>query len=215
MAKFCSNCGASLERTAKFCTSCGAKVEEPPESLSAPSRGGAAPASESPAPLYDGRAPYPGEYRNPDADNPYAAGGFGERWGQYEPDRGWKEMFLRYDNRLNRKPYIMRELGITVATFVICFVISFVFGLVGVVVDSEGIITMGTGLATIASFAMVVPSTMLGIRRLHDLDKTGWWLLLGFVPLINLAFALYLIFVEGTRGPNRYGPDPLGNVEHW
>lgn len=55
------------------------------------------------------------------------------------------------------------------------------------------------------------------IKRLHDLNKSGWhllFLLTILIPLIGklfiLAFALYLFIAEGTAGPNRFGPDPLG-----
>lgn len=44
------------------------------------------------------------------------------------------------------------------------------------------------------------------IRRLHDLDKSGWLSLLSFVPLANVGLSFYLIFFKGTEGPNRFGP---------
>lgn len=57
----------------------------------------------------------------------------------------------------------------------------------------------------------------LSVKRLHDLDKTGWFLLiqvLFFIPAINLIlslFNLYLLFAPGTKGVNKYGDDPLTN----
>ncbi|MDO5770376.1 MAG: DUF805 domain-containing protein [Psychrobacter sp.] len=48
-------------------------------------------------------------------------------------------------------------------------------------------------------------------RRLNDLDKSGWWLLLMFVPLVNIAFSLYLFFAPGTVGPNQFGAPPRPN----
>ena len=53
---------------------------------------------------------------------------------------------------------------------------------------------------------------MLMIRRLHDLNLSGFFVLLGFVPLVSLGLLLYLLFKEGTTGDNSYGPDPLGAV---
>ena len=47
------------------------------------------------------------------------------------------------------------------------------------------------------------------IKRLHDLDMSGWWVLFKFVPLGNFLFVLMVGVFEGTSGPNRYGPDPL------
>lgn len=64
---------------------------------------------------------------------------------------------------------------------------------------------------TFYSLALVVPSLAVGARRLHDTGKSGWWQLIGLVPLIG-AIALILFFVtDGHRGPNRYGPEPAGD----
>jgi uncharacterized membrane protein YhaH (DUF805 family) len=46
------------------------------------------------------------------------------------------------------------------------------------------------------------------IRRLHDLGRSGWLILLAFVPIVSLGLALYLLFVPGDRGRNRFGLPP-------
>lgn len=48
------------------------------------------------------------------------------------------------------------------------------------------------------------------IKRLHDMDFTGWYVLLLLIPLANFAIWLMLFFKEGTFGPNSYGDDPKG-----
>lgn len=48
----------------------------------------------------------------------------------------------------------------------------------------------------------------IGIKRLHDLDQTGWFLLVTVIPVVNLIFCLWLLFWPGTKGDNQYGPDP-------
>ena len=48
-------------------------------------------------------------------------------------------------------------------------------------------------------------------RRLNDLDKSGWWQLLYLVPIVNILFALYLLFWPGTKGSNNYGLQPAKN----
>lgn len=53
----------------------------------------------------------------------------------------------------------------------------------------------------------IIPSLAVSVRRLHDSDKSGWWLLLSFVPAGALVlFIFYLL--DGTPGSNRHGPDP-------
>lgn len=59
------------------------------------------------------------------------------------------------------------------------------------------------------SLATLLPSLAVGARRLHDIDRTGWWLLIGFIPLIGLIVLIVFFASKGTPGPNRFGPDPL------
>jgi uncharacterized membrane protein YhaH (DUF805 family) len=59
------------------------------------------------------------------------------------------------------------------------------------------------------SLWVIIPGLALSIRRLHDLDKSGWALLIGLIPLVGGILLLIWYCTEGTRGPNLYGPDPL------
>ena len=54
-----------------------------------------------------------------------------------------------------------------------------------------------------------LPSLAVAVRRLHDSDKRGWWLLLGLTGIGGLVLLIFYL-LDGTRGPNRYGPDPKG-----
>ncbi|WP_052691790.1 DUF805 domain-containing protein [Teredinibacter purpureus] len=60
-------------------------------------------------------------------------------------------------------------------------------------------------------FPMIALYTILARRRLHDLDKSGWLLLLFLVPLLNILLGLYMLFASGTHGTNRFGPQPTKN----
>lgn len=81
--------------------------------------------------------------------------------------------------------------------------------LIGVItaVVGEG---LGSILSLIFSLAIIVPYIALGIRRFHDLDKSGWWVISLLIPLVNLIMLLVFFTKKGTDGPNQYGPDPLG-----
>ncbi len=63
-------------------------------------------------------------------------------------------------------------------------------------------------LTLLAALFFIIPSFTVGIRRLHDTERSGWWLLIGFVPIIGALVLLFFFITEGTRGPNRYGADP-------
>jgi uncharacterized membrane protein YhaH (DUF805 family) len=75
----------------------------------------------------------------------------------------------------------------------------------------SGIGGIGLILLGIFALAILIPSLAVQVRRLHDTDRSGWWILLGVVPIINYIGAIVLLVfycLEGTRGPNRFGEDP-------
>jgi uncharacterized membrane protein YhaH (DUF805 family) len=60
---------------------------------------------------------------------------------------------------------------------------------------------------TTCTLVLLVPYVALAVRRLHDTDRSGWWMLLTFVPLGNLVLLIWFC-APSTWGPNRYGPMP-------
>ena len=60
----------------------------------------------------------------------------------------------------------------------------------------------------VISFSIIIPSLAVQVRRLHDLDKSGWFILLNFMPFIGSIIVLVFMCMDGTRGPNRFGDDP-------
>ena len=75
----------------------------------------------------------------------------------------------------------------------------------GVVISDTTIILM------LVLFLVIIGSEICAsIRRLHDLDRSGWQVLLLAVPVFNITLGATLVFTKGTEGPNKYGEDPLG-----
>lgn len=60
----------------------------------------------------------------------------------------------------------------------------------------------------IFALAVILPSIAAGVRRLHDTDRSGWWMLIVLIPLIGGLVLLVFMVLEGTQGENRFGPDP-------
>ncbi len=111
----------------------------------------------------------------------------------------FKQLFLTFDGRLNRQPYWIGTLLLVFGNLVGSGIGHLVIG---------GAI--GALIAIIVSIALLYPSICIAIKRCHDRDKSGWWILIMLVPLIGVIW--YLVefgFMRGTVGPNRYGPDPL------
>jgi len=77
---------------------------------------------------------------------------------------------------------------------------------------------VGLALVMLWGLFVFIPSMAVTVRRLHDRDMSGWWyggaLIASFVPLVNVLalpvflFVFVMMFLPGTPGPNRYGPDP-------
>jgi len=112
-----------------------------------------------------------------------------------------KSFFSRYVDfagRSSRSEYWWAQLGL----FLIGLVVGFIAGLLG----ELAIIVIG-----IFYLAIIIPSIALTVRRLHDNDKSGWWILIAFVPILGGLYLFYLFVIKGTTGPNRFGPDPLGS----
>ena len=72
-------------------------------------------------------------------------------------------------------------------------------------------VSNGGPLSTIFTLAILVPMIAVGVRRLHDLDKSGWWLLIAFIPLIGGLILLFFFVQPSQPGTNRFGPLP-GNT---
>src|SRR3954464_14359445 len=63
-------------------------------------------------------------------------------------------------------------------------------------------------LGGIYGLAVLIPTIAVGVRRLHDTDKSGWWWLLWLIPIVGQIILIVFWALDGTPGPNRYGPDP-------
>jgi len=60
--------------------------------------------------------------------------------------------------------------------------------------------------------ATFLPSLSVAVRRLHDLNHSGWWILLALIPLVGDIILLIWFCFKGTDGPNRFGADPLARL---
>ena len=66
--------------------------------------------------------------------------------------------------------------------------------------DADG----GQPLSLVVSLGLLLPNLAVSVRRLHDIDRSGWWLLIGLVPLIGVIVLIFWYVQPGTEGGNRF-----------
>ncbi len=160
--------------------------------------------------------------------------------------------YAEFSGRSRRKEYWMFVLGMVLFYMVLVILMIALMG--GAILnaaaglEADGTAGAGAGAGMMGAMlgggiigivilltwlALLIPSIAVGVRRLHDIDRTGWWLMLGYGPYIlsvvlamagsaelaaifnllsMIGFIVLLVFavMPGTRGPNRFGPDPKG-----
>ena len=110
--------------------------------------------------------------------------------------------YATFSGRARRSEYWWWYLFVTIV-FLVASVIDQAIGF------TYSDLTLGGGwLATIAAIVFLVPNLAVGVRRLHDTGRTGWWLLIGLVPLIGVIVLIYF-FVLDSENDNQYGPSPM------
>lgn len=106
--------------------------------------------------------------------------------------------YAKFEGRANRPQYWYFVLTQFLAFFILelLCVIPFVN-----IIAFLALLVLGLGL--------IVPGIAVAVRRLHDTNKSGWWLLLCFVPFVGSIVILVFMCLEGTKGANKYGDEPV------
>lgn len=108
------------------------------------------------------------------------------------------KQYADFQGRANRQKYWM---------FYLFYMIAYiVLSIIDAIIGTEGL------LGGIFALGSLVPSLAIGARRLHDIDKSGWWQLLILIPIIGAIVLLVFFVTKGTNGDNRFGPDPLSGL---
>ncbi|AIV05671.1 membrane protein [Vibrio harveyi] len=108
--------------------------------------------------------------------------------------------YINFGGRARRKEYWYFFLFNILISLVLCFIDI-----------TTGNYDPETGyglLSSIYALAVFIPGITVGVRRLHDTGRTGWWSLIAFVPLIGILVLLCFCASKGDTGRNQYGSDP-------
>ena len=113
-----------------------------------------------------------------------------------------------FEGRIGRLRYLAYSAGMM---FVLMLVMIPRVGVSALAGSAEGMSLVGMLVMALLYIGAIILSVMFAKRRLNDLNRSGWWFLLSFVPVVNLLFTIYLIFFPGTEGGNNWGAAPGPN----
>jgi uncharacterized membrane protein YhaH (DUF805 family) len=113
----------------------------------------------------------------------------------------WQDLLFQFNGRINRAKFWIGAL--------IVWLITVVFMMIAFAMNNS----IGWLLFLVAYIGIIWIGLAVSIKRWHDRGKSGWWVLIGLVPIIGPLWALIETgFLEGDKGDNEYGPDPLAGM---
>ncbi len=107
---------------------------------------------------------------------------------------GSLKKYVTFSGRARRRELLVFALGNTIIYAVLLFV--------------DGMIGIGGALVALFGLGVLLPSLTVAVRRLHDTGRSGWWLLIGLVPILGWIALLFFYVQPGNQGDNQYGSDP-------
>ncbi|MFT5724917.1 MAG: uncharacterized membrane protein YhaH (DUF805 family) [Bacteroidia bacterium] len=114
----------------------------------------------------------------------------------------WRN-YANFNGRARRKEYWM-------FTLLHYFVILCIYAIIFTTIDSDtsSLVPVGFGLVAVYWLSALIPTLAVIVRRLHDIDKSGWMILVYFIPFVGPIWLLVMLLTDGTPGPNQYGGNP-------
>jgi len=126
----------------------------------------------------------------------------------------WQYKLFSFEGRITRLDYWLYHLGIVFGVFLI----ALIAGLVGTAMSGHDGENPALVVGGVALVICLWPLWAVSVKRCHDREKSGWWVLGwtvgGAIPYIGFLISLWSLvelgFLDGTQGPNEYGPSPKG-----
>ncbi len=187
---FCRFCGQEIDNNSEICPKCGARQKETITDRFEET-------------VHDFTKQF-----HPKIEEAGRAPKFSFRWALYTVLR---KKYSDFSGRACRSEYWWYMLFVNL----LYLGLSIIGGVLTVIAGLVGAYLM-LALLIIAMVALIVPSIAVSVRRLHDRNVSGWWLIpffgLSVIPLLNTLLLIgYIVFtcLKGTTGPNKFGEDPL------
>ena len=115
------------------------------------------------------------------------------------------QRYAKFSGRARRKEYWL---------FVLAFIVASVVAL-GIDISSgtfDEIEVFGV-FSTIVTLGLLIPYVAVSVRRLHDTNRSGWWVMVNLIPGIGYMWFIALCCLKGDEGENQFGPDPIDNSQ--
>lgn len=119
----------------------------------------------------------------------------------------WKEFLLWSSGRISRSQYWLRW----ILPYFVAYLIAWGLDVaLGTSASSQYGNNEPGALCGIVSLLAIWPSVVVSLKRIHDHNRSGWFYLVLLIPVVQLWPVIEIMFLRGTKGPNRFGPDPAG-----
>jgi len=116
--------------------------------------------------------------------------------------------YAQFDGRARRKEYWMYTLFNCLIYFAIALAGVMLTAVVSRNSDNPAVGLLFLAPAWLYALAMIIPGLAVSVRRLHDTGRSGWWILIGFIPLVGGIILLVFSCEDSQPGPNEFGPNP-------
>ena len=113
------------------------------------------------------------------------------------------KQYVDFSGRARRKEYWMFTLFNVVILIPLYLIV-----VAGAALGSNGLVAIGAILYIGYAFAIIIPSLAVCVRRLHDIGKSGWYYLIGFIPLVGAIILIVWFCTDSQTGENEWGSNP-------
>ncbi|HEX2559544.1 DUF805 domain-containing protein [Phenylobacterium sp.] len=114
--------------------------------------------------------------------------------------------YADFNGRARRAEYWL----FTLLMILISLPLSVISGVAGAADETGAGAVGGSLILLLVMLGLIIPSIAVTVRRLHDTNRSGWWILISFIPLVGGLILFVFSVLDGTPGPNNFGPDPKG-----
>ena len=117
----------------------------------------------------------------------------------------WKKVYLKNYANFSGRARRAEFWYFTLASFLIYIIFAFLTAITGIANDGSPLLAI---IFAIFYLSLIIPTLAVTVRRLHDINKSGWYYFISLIPLVGSIILLVWLFTDGDRLVNNYGDDP-------